>query len=66
MESDRQAVKTAKQNLAQQILAKDTSLTQYETALSQAQLKVIQDQDAIAQGICRQLSTTQLAAAFTL
>jgi hypothetical protein len=66
LRSDRQAVETAKQNLAQQILAKNTSLTSYETALSQAQLKVIQDQDAIAQGVCTQLSPAQLAAASTL
>ena len=64
--TDKQAVQTAKNNLAQQILAKNTSLTQYETALSQAQLKVIQDQDAVAQNVCGQLSSTQLAAASTL
>lgn len=64
--SDRQAVETAKQNLAQQILAKNTSLTEYETALSQAQLKVIQDEDAMAQSVCGQLSAPQLAAASTL
>jgi len=66
MRTDRQAVMTAKQNLAQQILAKNTSLTEYETALSQAQLKVIQDEDAVAQNVCGQLSTSQLAAASTL
>jgi hypothetical protein len=66
LKTDRQAVETAKQNLDQQILAKNTSLTQYETALSQAQLKMIQDQDAIAQGVCGQLSSAQLAAASTL
>jgi len=66
LKTDRQAVQTAKQNLAQQILAKNTSLTQYETALSQAQLKMLQDQDVIAQGVCGQLSSAQLAAASTL
>jgi hypothetical protein len=66
LKTDHQAVETAKQNLAQQILAKNTSLTQYETALSQAQLKMIQDEDAIAQGVCGQLSSAQLAAASTL
>ncbi len=66
LRTDRQAVRTAKQNLAQQILAKNTSLTEYETAVSQAQLKVIQDEDAIAQGVCGQLSPAQLAAASTL
>ncbi len=66
LHTDMQAVETAKNNLAEQILAKNTSLTQYETALSQAQLKVIQDQDAIAQNVCGQLSPTQLAAASTL
>jgi hypothetical protein len=34
--------------------------------LSQGQLKVIQDQDVIAQGVCGRLSATQLAAASTL
>ena len=66
LHSDRQAVSTAKQNLAQQILAKNPSLTAYESALSQAQLKVIQDEDAIAQSVCGQLSASQLAAASTL
>jgi hypothetical protein len=66
LHTDMQAVKTARQNLAQQILAKNTNLTSYETALSQAQLKVIQDQDAIAQNVCGQLSAPQLAAASTL
>jgi hypothetical protein len=64
--TDRQAVETARQNLAQQILAKNTSLTEYETALSQAQLKVIQDEDVVAQNVCGQLSTSQLTAASTL
>ncbi len=66
LRSDRQAVQTAKQNLAQQILAKNSSLSAYETAVSQAQLKVIQDEDAIAQNVCGQLSASQLAAASTL
>jgi hypothetical protein len=66
LHTDMEAVQTAKNNLAQQILAKNTSLTQYETALSQAQLKVIQDQDAVAENVCGQLSSTQLAAASTL
>jgi hypothetical protein len=64
--TDKQAVQTAKNNLAQQILAKNTSLGQYESALSNAQLKVIQDEDTIATGVCGQLSSTQLAAASTL
>jgi hypothetical protein len=66
LHTDREAVKTAKNNLAQQILAKNTSLAEYETALSQAQLKVIQDEDAIAQNVCGQLTASQLAAASTL
>jgi hypothetical protein len=66
LRSDRQAVGTAKQNLAQAILAQNPSLTGYETALSAAQLNVTQDEDAIAQGVCGQLSTSQLAAASTL
>jgi hypothetical protein len=66
LRSDRQAVWTAKQNLEQQILAKNSSLSEYETALSNAQLKVIQDEDAIAQSVCGQLSAAQLAAASTL
>ena len=64
--ADRQAVETARQNLAQQILAKNSSLSTYETALSQAQLKVTQDEDALAQNACGQLSASQLAAASTL
>ena len=66
LHSDRQAVQTAKQNLQQQILAKSTSLTEYETALSQAQLKMLQDEDAVAQNVCGQLSPAQLSAASTL
>jgi len=64
--ADREAVMTARNNLAQQILAKNTSLGTYETALSQAQLKMIQDEDAIAQNVCGQLTASQLAAASTL
>ena len=61
-----ETVHTAKNNLSQQILAKNQSLGEYETALSQAQLKVIQDEDALAQNVCGQLTSTQLAAASTL
>jgi hypothetical protein len=66
IKSDRAALSTARQSLAQQILAKNTSLTSYETAVSQAQLKVLQDEDAVAQNVCGQLSPTQLASATTL
>jgi hypothetical protein len=66
LRSDREAVWTAKQNLAQAILAKNTSLTSYETALSNAQLRVIQDEDTIAQSVCGALSSAQLTAASTL
>ena len=66
LHADREAVKTAKDNLAQQILARNTSLGSYETALSQAQLKMTQDEDAIAQNVCGQLTASQLAAASTL
>jgi hypothetical protein len=66
LRADRDALRTARINLAQQILAKNTSLGTYETALSQAQLKVIQDEDAIAQNVCGQLTASQLAAASTL
>jgi len=66
LRSDMKAVWTAKQNLAQAILAKTTPLTTYESALSTAQLKVIQDADAIAQNVCGQLTPAQLAAATTL
>jgi hypothetical protein len=64
--ADKKAVWTAKQNLDQAILAKTTPLTPLETALSAAQLKVLQDQDAVAQTVCGQLSPAQLAAANTL
>ena len=64
--ADKKAVSTAKQNLDQAILAKTTPLTPLETALSAAQLKVLQDQDAIAQNVCGQLTAAQLAAANTL
>jgi len=66
LNSDRQAVQVAKQTLAQQILAKTTPLTQYENALSQAELKQIQDEDSLAQSVCGQLSAAQLSAASTL
>jgi hypothetical protein len=66
LHTDREAVKTAKDNLAQQIFAKNTSVGSYETALSQAQLKMTQDEDAIAQNVCGQLTASQLAAASTL
>jgi hypothetical protein len=66
LRGDWQAVQTAKQNLAAQILAKTTPLTQYENALSQAELKLIQDEDALAQSVCGQLSAAQLSAATTL
>lgn len=66
LRTDMEAVHTAKNNLAQQILAKNQSLGEYETALSQAQLKIIQDEDALAQNVCGQLTSTQLAAASML
>jgi hypothetical protein len=66
LRTDRQAVHTAKQALDQAILAKSTSLTADENALSAAQLKVIQDEDAIAQNVCGSLSPAQLGAANTL
>jgi hypothetical protein len=66
LRADHEAVQTAKNSLAQQILAKNQSLGGYETALSQAQLKVIHDEDALAQNVCGQLTSTQLAAASTL
>jgi len=66
LRTDMEAVHTAKNNLSQQILAKNQSLGEYEIALSQAQLKVIQDEDALAQNVCGQLTSTQLAAASTL
>jgi hypothetical protein len=66
LRTDEQAVHSAKQALDQAILAKNTSLTADEAALSAAQLKVIQDRDAIAQTVCGSLSTTQLGAANTL
>jgi phosphoenolpyruvate-protein kinase (PTS system EI component) len=66
LHTDRQAVETARQNLAQSILAKSSSLSADESALSAAQLKVIQDEDALAQNVCGQLSPTQLSAASAL
>ncbi|MBF6568278.1 MAG: hypothetical protein IVW54_05315 [Candidatus Binataceae bacterium] len=66
IDADMQAVITAKQALSRQILAKTADLTSYETALSNAELKVQQDKDAIAANICGQLSAKQLAAASTL
>jgi hypothetical protein len=64
--TDMAAVKTAKQTLTQQILAKTADLSSYETAVSNAELKVLQDKDAIAAGVCNQLTTAQLQAANTL
>lgn len=66
LHSDRKAVWTAKQNLEQAILAKSTSLGGLETALSNAQLKVIQDEDGIAESVCGALTGSQLTAASTL
>jgi hypothetical protein len=68
LRSDRQAVWTAKQNVAQFILGVNTTtpLSTLESNLSAAQLKVIQDEDALAQSVCGQLSASQLAAASTL
>ncbi|MGB8411478.1 MAG: hypothetical protein WCE23_01505 [Candidatus Binatus sp.] len=66
LRTDEKAVHTAKQALDQAILAKSTSLTADEAALSAAELKVIQDRDAIAQNVCGQLSQAQLSAASTL
>jgi hypothetical protein len=64
--TDKKAVWTAKQNLAQGILAQTNPLTPLETALSAAQLKALQDQDALAQNVCGQLTPAQLQAANTL
>jgi len=66
LQTDRETLRTAQQNLSEQILAKNTSLSSYETAVSQAQLKLLQDDDALAQNVCGQLSATQLSAASTL
>jgi hypothetical protein len=75
LRADRQAVQAAKQSLTQQIFANAlasvagqpiTSLTQLEGNLSAAQLKLMQDQDAIAQSVCSQLTTAQINAASTL
>ena len=75
LQGDRQNVQAAKQSLAQQIFANATAsitggtptpLTQLEGNLSAAQLKLMQDQDAIAQSVCSQLDSTQISAASTL
>ncbi len=66
LRSDAKAVHAAKQALDQAILAKSTSLTADEAALSAAELKVIQDRDAIAQTVCGGLTPSQLSAASTL
>jgi hypothetical protein len=68
LHSDRQAVQAARQSLAQFLLGINTStpLSTLESNLSKAQLKEIQDQDAMAQNVCGQLTQAQLAAASTL
>jgi hypothetical protein len=68
LHADRQAVWTAKQNVAQFILGINTTtpLSTLENNLSFAEMKVVQDEDAIAQSVCKQLSPAQLAAASTL
>ena len=68
LHTDRQALRTAKQNVAQFILGINTTtpLSTLENNLSMAEMKVVQDEDAIAQSVCKQLSPTQLAAASTL
>ena len=68
LHSDREALETAKQNVTQFILGINTTtpLSTLENNVSAAELKVIQDEDAIAQSVCKQLSPTQLAAASTL
>ncbi len=68
LHSDRKAAWMAKQNLEQAILAnpKSTSLGGLESALSSAQLKVIQDEDGIAESVCGALTGSQLTAASTL
>lgn len=66
--SDRQALWTAKQNVAQFILGINTTtpLSTLESNLSMAEMKVTQDENSIAQSVCKQLSPAQLAAAATL
>jgi hypothetical protein len=68
LDADRQALQTAKQNVAQFILGINTTtpLSTLESNLSMAEMKVVQDEDAIAQSVCKQLSPAQLAAASTL
>jgi hypothetical protein len=68
LHSDRQALSTAKQNVTQFILGINTStpLSTLEQNVSAAELKVMQDEDAIAQSVCKQLSPAQLSAASTL
>jgi hypothetical protein len=68
LHADRQALGTAKVNVAQFILGINTTtpLSTLENNLSMAEMKVVQDEDAIAQSVCKQLSPAQLAAASTL
>jgi len=68
LHADRQALRTAGQNVAQFILGINTTtpLSTLENNLSSAEMKVVQDEDAIAQSVCKQLSPAQLVAASTL
>lgn len=64
--ADKKAMWAAKQSLDKAILVQTKPLTPLENALSAAQLKVLQDQDGIAQNVCGQLTQAQLSAANTL
>jgi Skp family chaperone for outer membrane proteins len=61
--TDHQKVMSAKQDLANAILSKTSDLSSLESNLSNAKLKLLQDEDAAAVKVCGMLTDKQLGAA---
>jgi hypothetical protein len=61
--TDHQNVQSARQALSEAILSKNGNLAPLETSLSNAQMKLLQDEDAAAVKVCGLLNDKQLSAA---
>jgi len=66
LKADHQKVMAAKQDLNEAILSKTSDLSSLETNLSNARLKLLQDQDAAAVKVCGMLNDKQMSAAHGL
>jgi hypothetical protein len=66
LKTDRQNVVSAKQTLTSAILSSSKDVSSQESGLASAQEQLQKDEDATAEQVCSQLSSTQLSAAQSL